>query len=118
MENFTAGMMLLVIGSTFQGQSTVPQNNTCKPQIFGSSKSANLRTKREGDFTGYKQAPIVIFEIDQSGAVQNVKIKRSSGSPGADKLALDEVRRWKYKSLRGCSIVQSEATIVIDFTAP
>jgi TonB family protein len=77
-----------------------------------------LQTKSDGNFTDYKQAPIVTFEVDQTGTVQNVKIKRSSGSAAADKIAIDEVRHWKYESMQGCGTIQTQAAVVIDFAAP
>jgi len=86
----------------------VPNNPT-------GSKGIDREPKPSGSFKAYKRFPILVFEIDESGAVQNVKIKDNSTSFTADEMALCEVRRWKYKPRHSCGIVESHATVAIDF---
>ncbi|MGA9980814.1 MAG: TonB family protein [Candidatus Sulfotelmatobacter sp.] len=60
---------------------------------------------------------MVAFDVDESGTIRNARIKRSSGSRAADRLALAEVSRWKYKPMPGCGILEQEASVTIDFSA-
>jgi TonB family protein len=105
-------------GIALGAQSDSDQNTPCRPQLTTTSPSpSGLRPKSSTTFDGYKRSPIVAFEVDESGTVNRAKIKRSSGSRSADQLALGEVRRWKFKPLSGCGIVQSEALVTIDFSS-
>ncbi len=101
-----------------QGAPASRPNAPCKRELTRESKFSNNGNEIRGDFSGYKRAPIIAFEVDEFGVVQNAQVKRGSGSPFADKLALQEVRRWKYKPAPGCGVVQSEATVTVDFAAP
>jgi TonB family protein len=99
------------------GQTASQQKAKCTPQVVRPAKSNHLQPKSDTSFEGYKRSPIVVFDIDESGATQHAKIKRSSGSAAGHELALNWVRHLKYKPLPGCGILGSEATVIIDFTA-
>jgi TonB family protein len=64
----------------------------------------------------YKQSPSLKFQINQDGTVANVKLIRHSGISDLDRQAVAYVAAWKYKPRpRGCRIVESEVSIIIDF---
>lgn len=63
----------------------------------------------------YKRPPVVKFQVNENGTVSNVKIVRSSGGGDIDRLVLDSISTWKYKTRPGCGIVYNEMTVLIDW---
>jgi TonB family protein len=112
-------ILSLALGAVaFGSQPGSDQNVRCHPQVIPpASNSPVLRPKPGSNLNGYKRSPIVTFDVDESGALHQVKIKRSSGSRTLDDLALSEVRRWRFQPLPGCGNLQSEALITIDFSS-
>jgi TonB family protein len=60
----------------------------------------------------YKRSPAVKFQINEDGTVSNVKLIRSSGVKGIDKMVLRAVSGWTYKEVPGC-IIETEVTVLI-----
>lgn len=109
--------MLIVLGGVLFGQAS--DKVDCTPRLDRTVKaSREIRANNDAKFGGYKRSPIVSFEVDEQGKIQNVTIKRRSGSAAADDLALNFVRHWKYKPRPGCGTLESHALVTIDFTAP
>ena len=87
----------------------------CALRVVRQPTSPNHEVRRhQGEkATGY--APIVTFEILESGEVRNARIKRSSGMANVDALALDWVRSAQYGMRPGCGVITSDASVDIDF---
>ena len=105
----------IALGSMLHGQTAAQSKSKCALQLVRPTTNPDRVPTKAASYEGYKRSPIFTFEVDESGTVQHVKIKRSSGSITADELALDWVRHWQYKP--GCGIVESEAMVIIDFAA-
>jgi hypothetical protein len=94
-------LVLITFGSILQSHAVPQQQTACKSQIIQPVfKAIDRQPNPSGSFKGYKRFPILVFEIDESGAVENVKIKRSSGSVTADELAIGE--RLRDCGVTGC----------------
>jgi len=63
--------------------------------------------------SGY--GPIVEFEILESGEVARAHIKRASGIAEIDAFALNSVQSVKYNHRPGCGVVETEASVTVDF---
>ena len=63
--------------------------------------------------TGY--SPLVTFEVQESGELTNVVLKRSSGYSRIDRRAVDWVKATKYKARPGCGVIESTMTVDIHF---
>ena len=63
----------------------------------------------------YKDTPLFKFEISEQGTVTNVRLVRSSGVKDIDEKILAAVSKWKWESMPGCGVIDSEMTVVIDF---
>jgi len=60
-------------------------------------------------------APLIAFEILESGEVANARVKRSSGLADLDTYAFNCVRGTKYNSRPGCGVIETETTVLIHF---
>src|SRR5262252_2468296 len=59
--------------------------------------------------------PLISFEILESGSVVNARVERSSGVTEIDRSALDEIRLTRFNQRLGCGVIQSLASLTIDF---
>ena len=111
-------LAVLILASAPKSQTAPPGNAHCKPVLIHSNtNSPDIHAMADVQFKGYKRSPIVKFAVDEQGTVHNAKVKRSSGSATADDYALSWVRHLKYKPLPGCGTLESQAMVIIDFTA-
>jgi TonB family protein len=88
----------------------------CTPKVKSKGtppKDSGLVMQKGEKSTGY--VPLVSFEILESGEVSNVQLKRSSGFANVDKYALDGIRNTKFNSREGCGVIETEATVNIDW---
>jgi TonB family protein len=60
-------------------------------------------------------APVIAYQVLESGKVVNVYVKRSSGVADLDAFATRSIRATKYNKRPGCGTVEAEATVNIDF---
>lgn len=108
-------LVLILFASCALSGQLDPRSKQCKLIPI---KSRDHSAAPSPDPKGYKRMPVVTFQIEESGKVVNVKLKRSSGSPSIDKYALSWVRSWKYKPRpAGCGVLESEVGATIDFTS-
>ncbi|MGH9891139.1 MAG: energy transducer TonB family protein, partial [bacterium] len=63
----------------------------------------------------YKRSPVVSFLIKDTGEVAEVKLKRSSGVRGIDRMVLDAVRKWKFNARPGCPDIEITTSVTIHF---
>lgn len=63
----------------------------------------------------YKNSPVVAFQIQESGEVTNVVLKRSSGVANIDAHALASIRGLKFNKRPGCGVVESQGDVLIHF---
>jgi TonB family protein len=59
--------------------------------------------------------PLISFEILESGSVINARLERSSGVTAIDRSAMDEIRSTRYNRRPGCGVIESKASVTIDF---
>lgn len=79
----------------------------------GSAVPATIRVRSGEKPTKY--APVVVFQIVESGEVKNAVVRRSSGIADIDNYALSSVKAMKYyERPLGCGIIDSQAAITID----
>jgi TonB family protein len=99
-----------------QGQGSRKQEEKpCKLKLFfqpAAPKQEAIHFRKGEKSSGY--APLITFEILESGEVTNARVKRSSGVSDIDALALDWARSARYKKRPGCGIVKSRASVVVD----
>ncbi len=57
--------------------------------------------------------PLMTYEIQDSGEVTNVALKRSSGMSRVDACALAWVKSFRYNKRPGCGIVESQVSVLI-----
>jgi TonB family protein len=60
-------------------------------------------------------APVIAYQVLESGGVVNVYVKRSSGVADLDAFAARSIRATKYNKRPGCGAVEAEATVNIEF---
>src|SRR6267143_112420 len=80
----------------------------CAPKVLSPARQRKTfrRFVRKGEKrTGY--APIIAFEILESGDVANTAVKRSSGFANVDNYALTWVRETKYSKRPGCGVIET-----------
>ncbi|HET9837096.1 MAG TPA: energy transducer TonB [Candidatus Angelobacter sp.] len=62
-----------------------------------------------------RQTPVVEFEILESGATANGRLKRSSGVKDLDDWAMNWTREAKYKPRPGCGVLKTTMSLTVDF---
>jgi outer membrane biosynthesis protein TonB len=60
-------------------------------------------------------APVIAYQVLESGSVVNAYVKRSSGVADLDAFAARSIRATRYNRRPGCRTLESEATVNIDF---
>jgi len=86
----------------------------CALRLEKQPSSPNHKVRRRQGEKAGGYAPIVTFEILESGEVRNARIKRSSGMAEIDALALDWVRSAQYGMRPGCGVTTSDSSVDID----
>jgi hypothetical protein len=84
----------------------------CAPK---SSKERKPPKIQLGSGERYRNAPVVAYEILESGEIAHHTLKRSSGVADVDKYALWWVRQLKFNKRPECGIVASTVDLTIDF---
>lgn len=69
---------------------------------------------RKGE--SYRGAPEFSFEVGETGEIAKLKIVRSSGIRSVDKLAMENIKSWKYEPSSGCQPVEVTATASINWS--
>ncbi len=59
--------------------------------------------------------PVVAYQVAESGVVSDVRLKRRSGVAELDRAALGWAKALVYNRRPGCGVIESEASIAIDF---
>lgn len=67
--------------------------------------------------SGSVVSPYLRFRISEAGAVSDVRVVASSGSPEIDRAARDLVSNWKYQAVSGCGDRDVEMQIEVDADA-
>lgn len=81
---------------------------------FGSSGRPPIRVRTGERFT--MNAPVITFEVLESGEVRNAVVQHSSGIADVDNYALASVRTIRYHERpQGCGPVESQAVVNVDF---
>jgi TonB family protein len=93
----------------------VGEPSACAPVLLSKPRLEWPKTVQYRKNESYKRAPIISFEIEESGKVSNVKVTRGSGVRDIDAWVVNEIKRWKYKPGPGCGIRETDATVIIDF---
>jgi TonB family protein len=108
---FVALVPFVVWGQASRKQEEEP----CKLKLLSqpaAPKQETIHFRKGEKSSGY--APLITFEILESGEVTNARVKRSSGVSDIDALALDWARSAKYNKRPGCGVVKSRASVVVD----
>jgi len=92
-----------------------PSPTKCKPELASKPTPKWPRSLRVRKGESYKGAPVISFNIPESGYVTDIQLVRSSGVRDVDAWVLSEVRNWKYKLAAGCGIRHSQVSVTIDF---
>jgi TonB family protein len=100
------------------GKSTADREDLakrCAPVIIKRSKAKqkSVRVRKGEKSTGF--SPLIAFQIAESGEVINAHVKRSSGIRDIDDSALNSIQSTKYSARPGCPVIESEASVTIDF---
>jgi TonB family protein len=94
------------------------QNGKTAGQVLASKVDAKPHSYWAYKFLegeSYKGAPILKFQINQDGAVSDVKLVRSSGVHDVDRKKVIAVSHWKYEPGVGCGIVETNMSLTIDW---
>ena len=103
------------LGATGDSREKSDAATRCRPALASKPKPAWPKAihSRRGEV--YRQDPIVSFEINEQGRVENVKTVRTSGLRDIDSWVEREIARWKYKPAPGCGVRHSETIVTVDF---
>jgi len=63
----------------------------------------------------YVNEPVLKFRIAQDGTVYGVKLVRRTGAKKLDAYIVRYVSAWKYKPMPACEVIETTASITIDF---
>jgi TonB family protein len=113
-----AGLTLTIVAivASAQVKPTADQGYEvrCNPTAIASKPHPRIpvRLRKDEKWTG---APVIAYQVLESGRVVNVYVKRSSGVADLDAFAVTSVRGTKYNKRPGCGTVESETTVSIDF---
>jgi TonB family protein len=89
----------------------------CQPKVVKHGpipKGTDIVVRKGEKVTG---APLISFQILESGEVTNASVKRSSGLANVDRYALDWIRGTKYNARSGCGVIESEASVLIHWVS-
>ena len=112
------GKAVLLVGTTgwVMGQSGAPARSgdphPCKVKLVSTGDVPGKIAAAKGE-KGIKAAPIVTFEILESGEVVNARIQRSSGMADLDRKALSWIRAARYNSRPGCGVIESTTSVIV-----
>jgi TonB family protein len=86
----------------------------CNPTAIANKPrpTIQVRLRKDEKWVG---APVIAYQVLESGRVVNIYVKRSSGVADLDAFAARSIRATKYNKRRGCGTVEAEATVNIDF---
>lgn len=87
----------------------------CTPRLVRKArgrKDETIRVAPGEKSSGY--SPIIEFDIQESGAVMNAHVKRSSGIREMDARALEWVKGFRYNERLGCGVIATQAAVTID----
>jgi TonB family protein len=90
----------------------------CTPKVVSHAsppKQESIHIRPGEKSTGF--SPIIAFQILETGEVTQAHIKRSSGIAYIDIRALKWIRGTKYNPRSGCGVIESEASISIDWVS-
>jgi TonB family protein len=114
--------MLIGIGSPARGGAAGDQDQaatqispcaTGRPEITVTRRAPKKwKIQPEERFSG---SPVISFTVDESGKVANVRVLKSSGVKDVDRWVVLTVRRWRYKTVKGCAPTELQMSINIDF---
>ena len=86
----------------------------CRPHLLNQRqlKSSVIHVAKGEKWAG---APVIAFDISESGKVDNIHLTRSSGVRDIDQRAVIWVRSRKYERRPGCGVVESNINLIVDF---
>ena len=86
----------------------------CRPHLLNQRqlKSSVIHVAKGEKWAG---APVIAFDISESGKVDNIHRTRSSGVRDIDQRAVIWVRSRKYERRPGCGVVESNINLIVDF---
>jgi TonB family protein len=89
----------------------------CNPSVVKhlKVKQTSIQIRKGEKSSGF--TPLIAFQIAESGEVINAHVKRSSGIRDVDDYALNSIKSTKYNARPGCPVIESEASVNIDWAA-
>lgn len=82
------------------------------PKVSTGASLADIHI-RKGE--RYAKTPVIGYEVSESGEILNAFVKRGSGVADIDQRALRYVKELRFNKRPGCTVVDSEATVTVDF---
>jgi len=86
----------------------------CNPTAIANKPRSTIQVRLRKD-EKWMGAPVIAYQVLESGNVVNVYVKRSSGVVDLDAFAVRSIRATRYNRRPGCGTLESEATVNIDF---
>ncbi len=90
----------------------------CTPKVVSRArrpKQESIHIRPAEKSTGF--SPIIAYQILDTGEVTQAHIKRSSGIADIDTHALNWIRGTKFNTRSGCGVIESEASVTIDWVS-
>jgi len=117
MRRRIVGILLVVITTAIAGQSGTSarqgDSKQCTPRLVHKPDFPRKIRAAKGE-KSIKSAPVISFEILDSGDIANVRLKRSSGVADLDQKALKWIGSARYNQRPGCGVIESFVTVVVD----